>query len=235
MGAFAMTSECIRTLSAALRSNAVTIAATDLDACAAAVKTETADCDWVGSTGSPTVRACLGIIKGTLKLGAVCRSNLECEEGTRCRGLGTTRAGRCAPPLPADNGCGTPIDSLASFTGQEDFERHHAPCAGYCAGRKCADAIAIGQPCTQSAQCGRTAQCVAGKCSDGPAPAAGQSCTDVCAPGARCWKGACVATKAGGESCAEDIECRVHCERDGGKLGSCQSQCPSFPLPPKKR
>src|SRR5262249_19067076 len=111
-GLWAPTGECIRTLSAALRSGAVTLDAAALHGCRGAVTQETEGCDWVTSVGGPTTPACLGIIKGTLKEGAVCRSNLECEEGTRCRGLGATRPGRCAPPLPKLGPCNIATDSL---------------------------------------------------------------------------------------------------------------------------
>lgn len=229
------TGECIRTLSSALRSGAVTLDAADLDACAAAVTRETAGCDWVTSVGSPTVAACLGILKGTLKEGARCRSNLECEEGMRCRGLGATRPGKCGPPLPARSICNIATDSLAVFAGQDDYERHHPECAGHCARKHCFDAVAVGAACAASHECGPKARCVAGKCAEGPLPAAGQACTDVCAAGARCSKGKCVALRGEAESCEDDAECRARCERgDGGKTGKCAAQCPSFPAPKAK-
>ncbi len=231
-GAFAPTAECARTLSSALRSGAVALEAADVDACVAAVDKETTGCDWVTSVGSPTVAACLGIVKGTVKEGALCRSNLECAEGMRCRALGATRPGKCEPPLPEGRMCNIATDSLAVFTGQDDLDRHHPECAGYCVRKQCVAAVALGAACTASYACGPAAHCVAGKCSSGPLPEPGQPCTDACAAGARCWKGKCLAAKAGGESCAEDAECRAHCERgDGGKVGKCAGQCPSFPTP----
>lgn len=234
---YAPTGECTRTLSSALRSGAVTLDPAQLDACVAAMTKETEGCDWVTSTGTPTATACLGILKGTLKVGAVCRSNLECEEGMRCRNLGATRPGRCGPPLAELGPCNLAIDSLASFSGQNDMERHHPECAGYCGRRQCHDAIAAGAACTASFECGPKGHCAGGKCATGPLPAPGQACTDLCASGARCSKGKCLAAKAGGESCEEDAECRGRCAReDGGKAGKCAADCPSFLLPePKKR
>ena len=236
-GAWAPTGECIRTLSSALRSGAVTIDKAALDACVATMTKETEGCDWVTSVASPTPPACLGIIKGTVKEGALCRSNLECDEGTRCRGLTAVRPGRCGSPLPRFGPCNTAVDSLASFSAQNDVDRHHPECTGYCARRTCQDPIPPGAACTGSFECGPKAHCIAGKCSDGPLPGPGAACTDACASGARCWKGKCVAVKGGDEACEEDIECKGRCAReDGGKTGKCAPDCPSFPIPkPKKR
>jgi hypothetical protein len=232
MPGFVPVAECVRTLSSALRSGAVTIDAAALDACAAAVAKETAGCDWVTSVGAPTIPACLGIIKGTIKEGARCRSNLECDEGMRCRSLGATHPGKCMPPLPERRMCNISTDSLAAFTGQDDFERRHPECAGYCLRKQCVEAIAVGGSCTASVQCGPKGRCVAGKCSDGAPPGPGQGCTDVCAAGARCSSGKCVATKGDGESCENDAECRAQCERaDGAKTGKCARQCPSLAKP----
>jgi hypothetical protein len=234
MGGVAPTAECVRTLSSALRSGAVALDAAEVDDCAAAAAKETEGCDWVTSTGSPTPAACLGILRGKLEEGALCRSNLECTEGLRCRGLGATRPGKCAPPLPAARMCNVSTDSLAAFTGQDDFDRHHPECAGYCVRRQCTDAVAPGAACAASVECGPGARCVAGKCSSGPPPAPGEACTDACAAGSRCWRGKCVATKAGGEACEDDGECRAHCERaDGGKVGTCAGQCPSTLAKPR--
>jgi hypothetical protein len=231
-GSFAPTAECIRTLSAALRSGGVTLADADVEACAAAVTKETEGCDWVTSVGGPTTTACLGIIKGTRQEGALCRSNLECQEGMRCLGLGATRPGKCYPPQPKGGVCNVATDSLSVFTGQDDVERHHPECAGYCAGRWCQEAPALGGACKNTRMCGPKAYCVTGKCVEGPPPGPGQACTDACAPGARCSKGKCLAVKAGGESCEDDAECRGQCERgDGGKTGVCAKQCPSFSFP----
>ena len=233
---FAPTGECARTLSAALRAGAVTVADADLDACEKGITAETAGCDWVTSVGTPTAAACLGIIRGNVKSGGACRSSLECAQGAFCLGLGATRGGRCAAPSAALTLCGAGTDSLAAFTGQDDSGRRHPECAGYCASRQCRDAIALGGACTTAVACGPGARCIGGKCSTGDLPGAGKACTEVCAPGARCVKGTCAATKAEGEDCASDPECRVACARDdaGAGAGRCGAQCPSF-LVPKKR
>jgi hypothetical protein len=234
-GIFAPTAECTRTLSSALRSGAVTLDAAAVEACAAAVTKDTEGCDWVSSVGAPTVEACLGIVHGTLKDGAVCRSNLECEEGLRCHGLGATRPGKCGAPSTSKRMCNIATDSLASFTGQDDMERHHPECAGQCVRRQCLDAVAPGGACKASVECGPKGACVAGKCAEGPRPGVGEACSDACGGGARCVKGKCAMPKAGGEVCEDDVECRGACERgDGGKAGHCAKQCPALPTPKKK-
>jgi len=228
--ALAATNECIRTLSAALRSGAVTLSEADVEACKVAYVAATADCDWVQPAGDmPPPAACLGILKGTLEEKARCRSNLECKEGLRCAGLGATRPGRCAPP---DNlhACNISRDSLASFSAQTDVDRHHPECAGYCAQTGCREATTI---CTTSVTCGPAAHCIAGKCSDGALPGPGRACSDVCADGAHCAHGTCVAVRKEGEPCERDAECRVLCEKvDGATVGRCARSCPSFPKAP---
>jgi hypothetical protein len=196
--AYAPTDQCVRTLSSALRSGAVTVDESAIDACAAAVARATAGCDWVTSTGTPTDPACLGILKGTLKDGAACRSNLECEEGMRCIGLGATKPGRCWAPLAARSVFNLATDSLAVFTGQDDYDRHHPECAGYCRLRQCVNAVPIGGHCAASLECGVKAWCIAGLCKP-TLPAAGEPCTDTCAAGSRCAKGTCEPTKPAGE------------------------------------
>lgn len=231
-GAFAPTAECIRTLSAALRLGAVVLDEADLKACADAAATAIEGCDWVGSTGAgSTPAACSGIIRGTLKIGAKCRSNLECLEGLRCHGLGATHAGKCgvADDLHA---CNISTDSLAAFTAQIDFDRQHPECSGRCLKGRCVEATGIGAVCTTSSECGLKAWCIAGRCSKGPLPDVGKACTDLCTAGRRCVKGVCTTTKSEGESCQQDSECRVHCEHgDAGQGGRCARLCPSFPAP----
>jgi hypothetical protein len=223
MRAYAPTDQCVRTLSSALRSGAVTVDAAAIDACVAAVAKDTEGCDWVTSTGTPTSPACLGILKGALKEGASCRSNLECEEGMRCLGLGATKPGKCAAPLAARSVCNLATDPLAVFTGQEDYDRRHPECAGACRVRQCVDAVPVGGACTASDACGPKGWCVAGKCA-ASAPLGGERCTDACGAGARCVKGTCVAPKGAGEACTADAECRAVCVS-----GRCAGQCPSFP------
>jgi hypothetical protein len=231
---YSSTTECVRTLSAALRSGAVSLADADVASCEAAMTKSTEGCDWVTSTGANLAQECMGIVLGTLGDGKVCRSNLECTEGLRCRGLGTTRAGKCGAPMPSGSMCNISADSLASFTSQNDYDRHHPECAGYCR-RQCVDAVAEGAACTASLECGAKGWCAAGRCTT-HAPGVGDACTDVCGGGARCVRNKCAAPKGGGESCELDVECRGRCVRSDAGTGQCGPDCPSFPkpVPPKK-
>jgi hypothetical protein len=232
-GAFSATAECVRTLSAALRSGAVILDETAVRACVVAMAAATEGCGWVGPTGNGTIpTACSQVIKGALKSGAKCRSNLECPVGFRCHGLGATRPGRCgaADDLHA---CNISTDSLATFTAQYDFERYHPACSGSCVGNRCFPAAPIGAPCTASSRCGARAWCIAGNCSQGALPERGAACTDVCAEDTRCVQGKCFAPKSEGETCERDSDCRVHCERaSDGSGGRCARQCPSVLIPP---
>jgi hypothetical protein len=191
--------------------------------------------------------ACLGVLKGTLKEGARCRSSLECEGDQRCHGLGPTEAGKCGPPRRAGAGCGSGADPLAAFTRQVDADAAHPACAGFCAVRRCADLVPAGGACMISAACGPGAMCVSGKCAPGAPPPAGEPCpAGVCAEGARCVKGRCAAPKGEGEPCELDLECRGACNREGaagkpGAAGTCGKRCvqPGFPpatsaAPPRK-
>jgi hypothetical protein len=228
---YSSTTQCVRTLSAALRAGGVTLADADLGACEAAMTKATEGCDWVTSTGANVAPECADIIRGTLGDGKTCRSSLECTEGLRCRGLGTTRAGRCGAPLPAGTMCNISADSLVSFTSQYGYEQHHPECAGYCR-RQCMDAVADGAACTASLECGTKGYCARGRCTH-TAPGAGDACTDRCGGGARCIQGKCAAVKGGGESCAQDVECRGRCVRDDAGSGRCGPDCPSFLKPAK--
>ena len=229
--AFVPLGECVRTLSYALRAGAVRIDGAALEACDRAILAQTGSCDWILGTSVVRPSECLGIIQGTLKEGDRCRSSLECLEGARCLGLGATEAGKCAPPIPDQNRCNVSTDTLASFTGQDDFDRHHPECAGVCNGARCVPAPAIDAHCTSSHECGATRFCAGGKC-ESALPAHGAPCTDLCAGTDRCSHGICATPKGEGEECEEDVDCRAHCERaKDAKSGRCAKLCPSLALP----
>jgi hypothetical protein len=225
--------ECVRTLSSAIRSKAVTLDPADVDRCAQAMAKELEGCGWVNPSPPSAAAACDGIIRGQLKESAVCRSSLECAEGLGCLGLSATQVGRCGPPKPARALCNIGIDTLAAFTRQDRFEDAHPDCAGYCIQRRCQDAVAVGGECKTHTECGAKRSCVKGKCSSAPLPAAGQPCAaGLCALGARCVKDVCTAPKGEGEACDSDLECRGGCERpDGGTTGACGKRCDIVRLP----
>jgi len=224
--------ECVRTLSYAIRSKALTLDAADVERCEQAMAKDLEGCGWVGPSPPAVPAACDGILRGQLKESALCRSSLECADGFVCQGLSATSPGACRPPRAARSACGTGIDTLATFTRQNRYEESHPECAGYCLRRVCQDTVALGDACKTGAECGPKRHCSNAKCSDAPLPEAGKPCADgACADGARCVKGVCAAPKGEGEACESDHECRGGCERsDGGTIGKCAKRCQEMPV-----
>jgi hypothetical protein len=216
--------QCVRVLTYAIGSRALTVAAADIDRCVEAMTQATSGCDWVKPYGLPPVPpACLGLLHGALGPKAQCRSSLECADGMRCRGLSTIDLGRCGPPA-AQGACAVANDMLATFTRQDDLERAHPECEGACVGHRCAPALAEGVACVADAQCGK-GRCVAGKCSSAPPAGVGEPCGE-CAHGLRCLAGKCAAPRPEGAACSADGECRGLCARgDGGVAGTCAKTC----------
>ncbi|NUP08677.1 MAG: hypothetical protein HOW73_21725 [Polyangiaceae bacterium] len=213
--------ECVRTLSAAVRSKAITVDDAQLSTCEQEVKTLLDGCGWVGLAAPPLPPACHKVFSGKLAADAVCRSSLECEDGLRCYGLGATQPGRCAKPRPKDGICSVGTDTLAPLTRQDRFESRHPECAGYCMQRRCQDPIAKGAACKASIECGPGSACVEGRCSDAPLPQEGASCAgDECEPGLRCSSGTCKKPGLEGDACKADGDCYGRCEN-----GRCKQRC----------
>jgi hypothetical protein len=208
-----VTSECARTLSAALRANAVAIAEEEVDACVAAQERALDGCDWVGPFPLPPPSECLGIVKGRLAAGARCRSNLECSGGARCLGLSPTTVGTCGGTKADGELCGGTVDTLAGYTRQVDVERRHPECKERCIKHRCAAAVAEGGACQVGNDCREGLQCVARRCVAGPLPSkAGEPCPGgECASGLSCIKGRCATRKSAGEECTADFECKGGC------------------------
>jgi hypothetical protein len=201
------TSECVRMLSAALHSGAVTLVSIDVDRCVEAMDRATEGCDWIGPNVAQPPVDCQGIVHGSLTDGSRCRSSLECVEGIRCQGLGPTTAGRCGAPRDEGAACGGSVDPLAVYVRQNDYESHHPECSGWCNRRKCAVRSAIGQPCVLSSQCTSGASCAAGMCTPGEPPALPPR-------------------KPPGEPCVSDRDCIAGCIKlDGGARGRCGKRC----------
>jgi hypothetical protein len=221
---FLPTGECIRTLSYALRSQAVALEEKELAACEAAITAEAKACDWGGELPA----ACVGIVRGTLDTRGSCRSSLECKPGLFCAGLGTTKPGRCNPALETGARCGGVVDSLAAFVKQ-DVDAEHAVCKGLCHRGKCVDPVAEGGACTLALPCGPKTRCDEGKCVGGALPKDGQKCRDgACDAGHRCAGGTCKREGRLGDACAADETCRSgSCE--GGK---CAVKCGIFKTAP---
>jgi hypothetical protein len=223
----AITGQCVRTLTGALGSKAISLAEADVDRCAEAMTKATTGCDWVtASTGSdPLPPECVGILHGTLGEKARCRSSLECSGTLRCQGLSAIDVGTCGRPKPTGAACALANDMLSIFTRQEPIDRTHPECGGYCRVRKCTDAVPAGGACKADAECGR-GRCEKGACTMAPLPTVGQPCSVACAAGARCSSGVCTVAKAEGAACASDPECRGACVHDDGGAGSCTKSCP---------
>lgn len=235
-----VTAECSRTLSAALRYKAVEISAATVDACVAAFEKTLEGCDWVGPFPPGPPKECQGIVKGLLAEGARCRSSLECSGSLRCRGVGPTTAGKCAPPRAVGELCGGSTDTLATFVRQNDLDKQHPECAtGHCIKHRCAEAVAANEPCTVTADCAEGLQCLptggakkggppAQKCTAAPLPAKeGEACPGgVCAGDLQCTLGKCTRPKPAGEECTTDFECRGGCVKSGGAAkGKCGPRC----------
>jgi hypothetical protein len=222
-----LTGECVRMLSAAFASGAVKLEASAVDACAQAMQQAHQGCEWIGPQAPPIPAACLGIMRGTLTVGAKCRSSLECSEGHNCQGVGPTDPGVCRPPRTAGEICAISVDPLATYTRQDTLEETHPECQGHCSRRLCADPVALGGACTFEAECAPGLHCAAGKCAEGALAALGQACVNGgCANGARCIQGACAPPKPAGAACEFDGECLGGCIKPGGgRAGTCGPRC----------
>ena len=133
-----VTSECVRTLGAALHSGAATLDIAGVDRCVDATDRALAGCAWVGHGVPEPPSDCEGVVRGALATGSRCRSSLECLDGLRCHGVGPTTAGRCGPPHDDGAACGGSVDSLAVYARQNHYDARHPECQGWCSGRKCA-------------------------------------------------------------------------------------------------
>jgi hypothetical protein len=220
------TSECVRTLTAALRFNAVTLDAAQIGRCETAMAREHEGCDWVGPFAPDVPKECDGIVRGVLETDSPCRSSLECRQGLHCRGSGPTLPGICRPARQAGDGCGGAVDALATYTRQLQADIAHPECNGYCDSHRCVSFVAKGGACSFAGQCAKETDCVAGKCSPHRVAKLGEPCPGgSCEAGARCIRGGCVAPARTGESCANDFECRGACIRGGKGLGVCGQRC----------
>jgi hypothetical protein len=228
------TPECTRTLSAALRHDAVVLDEKEIDACIAAFERTLEGCEWVGPFPPAPPAACQGIVKGKLPSGAKCRSSLECAGGQRCKGVGPTTLGVCAPPKAIGELCGGTVDTLATYTRQTD-EKQHPECAtGHCIKHRCAEPIAENGACVVTADCADGLSCLPSgpktkACLRKALPKEGEACpAGVCEGELSCISGKCGQRKHTGEVCTNDFECRGGCLRpDGGvgKPGTCGRRC----------
>lgn len=233
------TSECTRTLSAAMRHKAIEVEAKDVDACIAAFEKTLDGCDWVGPFSPGPPPECLGILKGKTAENHKCRSTLECAGNLHCVGLGPTTVGKCAPPSTGGESCGGTVDPLVGFTRQTDSDKRHPQCKERCIKHQCQPPVADGAPCLISSDCQEGLQClpipggpktgiIPKKCVAGKAPGKdGEPCPGgVCEGTLQCIRGKCATRKGSGEACTDDFECRGGCLKDdGGTKGKCGPRC----------
>jgi hypothetical protein len=159
-----ITPMCVETLTAALALGKITITDAAISACATAMKAATDDCSFAKGFGTPLPAACDGLFEGSVPLGQVCRSSMECVAGLQCFGVGPSDLGRCAPPAPPGTMCGSGVDALATYTRQVSIEQTRPACDGYCRLNRCHTFHAIGEECAATLHCGPGAECVAKKC-----------------------------------------------------------------------
>jgi hypothetical protein len=220
------TSECERTLTAAVRFSAVSLDPGAVERCVAAMEKAYDGCEWVGPWPPEAPSECQGIVRGNLAAGARCRSSLECVDGLRCQGSGPTSPGVCRPARKDGESCGAAVDALASFTKQAHFDALHPECTGYCDHLRCATPVPMGGACRFGDQC-IDGGCASGKCAPHVLGKPGESCpTGECEGDARCLNGSCVARKPSGSACKTDFECQGACLKVGGESsGLCGRRC----------
>jgi hypothetical protein len=221
-----ITSECVRMLSGALKSKAVTLDMAGLDQCEKEFTAAMAGCDWVGPLGPDFPHVCTGLLQGHLAAGATCHSSVECVPGLHCSGVGPTAVGVCAAPAADGAPCNLAVDPLPLYARQ-DTEAQHGECAGRCERHRCAKVVPEGAACHASAECGREAHCGDGHCRKGRFAPAGEACTGGdCAAGLHCIDGHCATPRPTGAACQRDHECRGGClPADGGASGVCGQRC----------
>jgi hypothetical protein len=219
-------SECVRTLSAALRFKAVTLDAAAVDACVAAVDKTYEGCEWTGPNVPVPPSECRGIVHGLLGKNAKCRSSLECSSAMYCRGVGPTDVGRCTPPGEDGASCGQSVDSLATYV-RDQAESAHPVCKNVCRGHRCGSFVGEGGACRVTAECESGKLCIEKTCVMRALPKAGEACPgDRCEAGLMCLAGKCMSRKPAGEVCTVDLECIGACLKPGaGASGKCGRKC----------
>lgn len=220
-----MSSECVKIVSAATHSKAVTLDAGKVSACAAAMDKALSGCLWPGPWGVGVPVECERLLVGHRPQGELCRSSLECQTGLRCRGVGPTATGRCDKPLPTGERCALAVDALAVYA-REEVDVDHPECTGFCGHRACFDKVSEGGKCVSVEDCKSGLHCSGTVCKKGLLSAAGEACVgEACADGTRCMNGVCGVPRDDG-SCSNDRECRGGClKKDPAAVGVCGMRC----------
>jgi hypothetical protein len=233
--------ECTRTLSAALRANAISLSEAAVDTCVAAFERKLEGCDWVGPFSPGPPKECQGLLKGLVAEGGKCRSSLECSGALRCVGVGPTVAGQCAPPRAIGELCGGTTDALATYVRQNELDEQHPECAsGRCIKHHCAALLPLGGVCHVTLDCAEGLQCLPApgpvkkgarperKCAPHAIPMKdGEACPGgLCGGDLQCIMNKCTRRKSGGEACDYDFECRGGCVKPpASPRGKCGPRC----------
>lgn len=221
-----LTQECVRVVSAAVRNKkAVGLNAAAVERCAAALDQAHRGCDWVGPWEKILPAECAGLFAGRWTQGEPCSSSLECAKGLRCRGVGPTQAGVCAPPRGEGEPCGTAVDPLAVYARQDD-EGDHPECDGFCGtSHRCFPRVPVGGACTLRRECGSDAHCAAGRCAPGSLAALGEACLGGGCEKGRCIDSRCAMPRLSGAACVTDEQCAGACLAPDGGARVCGMIC----------
>jgi hypothetical protein len=217
--------ECVRNLSAAMQSKALSLDTAAVDRCVAAMNQLYGGCDWIGPVEPEPPSECRNLLVGHHKAGEACASSFECTGRLHCIGAGPTAKGRCGPAGSVGFPCGLGVDVIDAYLRQ-GVEESHPECEGYCERRQCQPSAADGAACVASRQCGAGQRCAQGHCATGATAKLGESCSGGdCEPGARCILGKCALPKPSGEPCTIDAECRGGCVKHDAGAGTCATRC----------
>ena len=221
---------CLVLLGSAVRAQAVTLKAEEVDACSAAMEKQFEGCDWVGPNHPAIAEACIRIVHGTLSRRTRCRSSLECRAGLFCDGAGHEKIGLCSLPRdhgsPCDNASDNRGDDLSLLLHQDLETLVNGQCLGHCERGVCTSALSPGTPCSTTEQCDSTHHCAKQRCQPGRFARLGEECTGECESGLRCLLKKCVMPAAEGVACDADAECRGAClKKPAGGQGVCGKSC----------
>jgi hypothetical protein len=194
-------------LSGAVRAGKVRVDDDAVGRCAARVDESTRGCDWVAPTLAAAPAECASAVSGLVPEGGRCTSSLECSGELHCAGQGASTPGVCKPPQPLDAGCGTSVDSLASYLALRGVERRKPACADFCAltSHRCEPKPAVGTPCRASVNCASDQTCASGRCEtrEQPERSSLASANDACENDLDCAAGGCVTAANGARTCAK--------------------------------
>jgi hypothetical protein len=199
--------ECVRLLSSAVRAGKVRLDDAAVARCAARVEESTRGCDWIAPTLTAAPAECASALSGLVPEGGRCVSSLECSGALHCAGQGASTPGVCKPPQPLEAGCGTSVDSLATYLSLRDVERRKPACADFCAlsSHRCEPKPAAGTACHASVNCASDQTCTNGRCEprEHPERSALASSGGACQSDPDCASGGCVTAPDGARTCAK--------------------------------